>query len=109
MFIYNSETKAIKLIAKDTGGLTISLENYILDEGDTVFFTVNDRLEKEEPLIQKVITEFQDGKAVVSLTTNDTNLPPGDYYYDIEVDTADGRVDTVIGPAKFKVLGGVKY
>ena len=32
-----------------------------------------------------------------------------EFGYDVEVDTADGRVDTVLGPAKFKVLGGVKF
>jgi len=36
-------------------------------------------------------------------------MQPGTYYYDIQVNTADGRVDTVLGPAKFKILGGVKY
>ena len=58
---------------------------------------------------QKMIDTFIDNKAVVRLTTEDTDIPVGTYYYDVEVDTADGRVDTVLGPFKFKVMGGVKY
>lgn len=108
MITYDKETGTFSIIAKDTGDFIVSFDNYLLDEGDTVYFTVNDGLEKTNPKIQKVITEFVDNKAVIRLTTTDTDLPIGKYYYDIEVDTADGRVDTVIGPARFKVLGGVK-
>ena len=109
MLNYDKDTKAMSIIAKDTGDFVISLDNYLLDEGDKVYFTVNDELEKPEPLIQKVITTFEDHKAIVRLTTADTDIPVGNYYYDVEVNTADGRVDTVMGPSKFKVVGGVKY
>jgi hypothetical protein len=109
MLIYDKETKAISIVAKDTGDFVISIDNYLLDEGDRVYFTVNSELEKPEPLIQKEITTFDNNKALVRLTTQDTNIPVGNYYYDIEVNTADGRVDTVAGPSKFKILGGVKY
>ena len=97
------------MIAKDTGDFVISIDNYLLAEGDTVYFTVNSGLELENPLISKEIKTFTDNKAVVRLTSTDTDLPIGNYYYDIQVNTADGRVDTVLGPAKFKIMGGVKY
>lgn len=109
MLIYDKDTKAMSIVAKDTADFVISIDNYLLDEGDRVYFTVNSELEKPEPLIQKVIDTFEDYKAVVRLTTTDTDIPVGSYYYDVEVNTADGRVDTVMGPSKFKVLGGVKY
>lgn len=109
MLIYDKDTKAMSIIAKDTGDFVVSIDNYLLDEGDRVYFTVNSELEKPEPLIQKEITTFDNYKAVVRLTAEDTDIPVGSYYYDVEVNTADGRVDTVIGPSKFKVLGGVKY
>lgn len=109
MVKFDKDTGTISIIAKDTGDFVISFDDYLLDEGDTVYFTVNDELEKNNPRIQKVINEFVNNKAVIRLTTQDTNIPVGNYYYDVEVDTADGRVDTVLGPAKFKVLGGVKF
>lgn len=109
MLIFDKDTKAMSIIAKDTGDFVVSIGNYLLAEGDKVYFTVNSELEKPEPLIQKEINTFTDNKAVIRLATEDTNIPTGNYYYDIEVNTADGRVDTIIGPAKFKVMGGVKY
>ena len=109
MLNYNKDTNAITMIAKDTGDFVISLDNYLLADGDTVYFTVNTELEKENPLISKEITEFVNNKAVVRLTTEDTDLAIGTYYYDVQVNTADGRVDTVLGPAKFKIAGGVKF
>lgn len=109
MLIYDKDTNAISIVAKDTGDFVISVDNYLLAEGDTVYFTVNVDLEKENPLISKEIREFVDNKAVVRLTTQDTNLAIGTYYYDIQINTADGRVDTILGPAKFKITGGVKF
>ena len=109
MLNYNKDTNAITMIAKDTGDFVISIDNYLLADGDTVYFTVNTELEKENPLISKEITEFVNNKAVVRLTTEDTDLAVGTYYYDVQVNTADGRVDTVLGPAKCKITGGVKF
>ena len=109
MLNYNKDTNAITMVAKDTGDFVISIDNYLLADGDTVYFTVNTELEKENPLISKGITEFVNNKAVVRLTTRDTDLAVGTYYYDVQVNTADGRVDTVLGPAKFKIVGGVKF
>ena len=109
MLNYNTETQTISMIAKDTGDFVISIDNYLLAEGDTVYFTVNSGLELENPLISKEIKTFTDNKAVVRLTSTDTDLPVDNYYYDVQVNTADGRVDTVLGPAKFKIMGGVKY
>lgn len=109
MLNYDKDTKALTIVAKDTGSFTLSLDNYLLGEGDKVYFTVNTELENPEPVIQKEITVFDNYCAVIALTTEDTNIAVGTYYYDIEVNTVDGRVDTVLGPAKFKVVGGVKY
>ena len=109
MLNYNSETKTITMIAKDTGDFVVAIDSYPLDEGDKVYFTVSTELDKEEALISKEVTSFTDNKAYFHLTVEDTDLAPGSYYYDIQVNTADGRVDTVLGPSKFKIAGGVTY
>ena len=109
MLTIDKDTLAIKIIAKDTGDFVLTLDNYILASGDEVYFTINDGIEKEQHLLQKKIVDFNEGVAVIFLTSDDTDLPIGEYYYDVQVNTADGRVDTVIGPAKFKVMGGVTY
>ena len=109
MLVFNKDSKVMKIVAKDTADFVVALDNYLLDTGDEVLFTVNNELEKEEYILQKRITEFSDHKALIHLTPTDTDIAPSDYYYDIQINTADGRVDTVIGPAKFKVVGGVSY
>ena len=110
MLVIDKDTYNIKIIAKDTGDFVFELDNYFLADGDEVVFTVAEELENEQFVLQKKITEFNpDGTAMIRLTSEDTNLPIGTYLYDIQINAADGRVDTVIGPAKFKVVGGVTY
>lgn len=109
MLSYDEDTQTLSMVAKDTGELLVSLENYDITDETVLYFTVNNELEKEQPLISIAVSEFVDNKALIYLSKEDTDLTPGNYLYDIQVDTGDSRVDTVIGPAKFKILGGVKY
>ena len=65
--------------------------------------TIGDGITKVKSTEDSIIYHFE-------LDPEDTeDVDIGNYYYDVEVNTADGRVDTIIGPAKFKVMGGVKY
>ena len=109
MLYYDNDTKRMRMIVKDTGSFVISIKNYVLDDGDEVIFTINSGKEIATPLLQKIITTFQNGKAVISLSSADTNIEPGNYLYDVQLNTADGRVDTILGPAKFKFEGGITY
>lgn len=109
MFTIDNDTNAMTIIKKDTASFDVALDNYNLEDGDSVTFTISRQVEEEEPILQKTVTDFVDGIATVKLTKEDTNIEIGTYLYDIQIDTQDGRVDTVIGPAKFTVKGGVTY
>ena len=109
MFTIDDDTNAIKNKKKATASFDVALDNYNLEDGDSVTFTISKQVEEEEPILQKTITNFVDGIATVKLTKEDTNIEVGTYLYDIQIDTSDGRTDTVIGPAKFTVKGGVTY
>lgn len=109
MFTIDKETNQMTIVMKDTASFDIAFDNYYLVTGDKVTFTVAKEKESQDPLIQKELTEFEGGRARIQLSSDDTDLPKGSYYYDIQVDTGDGRIDTVVGPAKFKVLEGVTY
>ena len=109
MFTIDNETNKITIIKKDTALFALELDNHVLSEGDQVIFTIAATKQAEQPLVQKVIETFTQGMAVISLTSEDTNLEKGTYYYDIQVNIADGRIDTVVGPAKVKIIEGVTY
>ena len=107
MFTVSSYDNIIKVIQGDTGILELALEGYELKEGDKVYFTVKKDYTSGKALIFKEVTKFEDGKAKIILNSDDTNLGAGTYLYDVQCNLADGRVDTVIVPTKFTVLGGV--
>lgn len=110
MFTIDNDTKMITIVKKDTAYFGLELDNYVLSQGDKVTFTIAMEKESQNPQVQKEITEFpENGIALIHLTSEDTDLNKGVYFYDIQVDTRDGQVDTVIGPAKFKVVEGVTY
>lgn len=97
----------ISITRGDTAIIDFSLNDYVLTDGDTVYFSVKKSVNYEESVIQKIITSFAGGKALIELSATDTDIEARSYVYDIQCNLADGRVDTVIGPAKFAVLEGV--
>lgn len=97
----------IKIMAGDTAIINFVCSNHTLVSGDIVYFSVKKYLSDNIYKLQKVITSFNDGVASIELLSSDTNLPPDEYKYDIQCSLADGRVDTVIGPAVFIVDRGV--
>ena len=109
MFIIDNDTNTMSIIRKDTGSFQLALDNYSLGDGDKATFTVAKELEQETPVIQVVLESFVDGVATFFLTSAMTDIEVGQYVYDVQINTKDGRVDTIIGPSKFKVLGGVTY
>lgn len=50
MLSIDKETLTITMVAKDTGDFVLSLDDYLLDEGDQVKFTVNTAVQLEKPL-----------------------------------------------------------
>lgn len=75
-----------------------------ITDGSLICFTVK-RNEHAAVLLQKRITEFDDGKAWIRLRPEDTKpLAFGGYLYDIEYVAPDGRVTTIITASPF-ILG----
>ena len=81
--IYIKDAKAYLLYFKDETGTAIDIT------GDTIFFTV--KINKTDPdvdaLISKDITSHTDptaGETQIDLTTSDTTIAAGEYYFDIK-------------------------
>lgn len=109
------ENGQIFLPRGDTGCFVVrkhrSGETVPFEAGDSVTFTVKRRVGDKIPIIQKVVTDFQeDGTALVLIEPADTEmLAFGAYWYDIQFDSADGAVDTLIKPSVFVVGEEVTY
>ena len=78
--------------------------------GDTVYFTVKKTVSETEKTLQKVITTFTDGKALVDILPIDTkNLDAKPYVYDIQIVFSNGTKKTVISPSVFELTSEVTY
>lgn len=106
--MFTIEDNVITFIQGDTGNFDLSLDNYILTDGDVAYFTIKKSIADTENVLQVEVNSFENGIAKFFLDSSMTNIEAGRYVYDIEVSLSDGQVDTVIPPSKLKVLRGVK-
>ena len=99
----------IKITRGDTGTFTLAIKNGNTDydySADTVLFTVKQNTLTTDVLIQKTVRYGEN----VTIEPSDTaNLSYGEYWYDVQVTTQGGIVDTVITPHKFRVLDEVTF
>ena len=101
---------AIYLTRGDSADITIAITNskgnaYDMQDGDTIAFTVKRTTTDKDALISKTADD-----GVIHLVPGDTeSLGYGDYVYDCQLTTADGRVCTFIVPTLFRVLEEVTY
>lgn len=100
----------IKLTRGDTAYIEVpitrlvdgEMQEYTMSSGDKLYFTVKDKagLDSESFLFRKEIT----GNNTFHILPEDTkHLPFGKYVYDIELDTENGDVFTVVTISTFSV------
>ena len=99
------DSEAIKVTVKDTLGNIVPLVI-----GDTIYFTVRENLLSPTKIIEKIITEFVDGQALITIHPQDTNhLRFTSYVYDIQLTKENGSVKTIITPSHLTITGEVTY
>lgn len=99
------DSESIKVSCKDAQGVDVPLE-----DGDTLYFTVKKSTNTEEKILQKIVSEFTDGVALITIFPKDTReLKIGNYYYDIQLNRANGQVKTIIPPSRFIINAEVTY
>lgn len=105
----------ISMIRGDSQSITVSVKDkdgnkVPLITGDIIYLTVKYNVNTEEKVLQKVITQFEDGNAIIEITPNDTkDTPFKTYVYDIQLNRADGTVSTIIPPSNFTIGSEVTY
>ena len=104
-----------EMVRGDTGTFSVRPKingEYVLKEGDHLWFTVR-KIKDKTILLQKDVTEFEDGMAEVIIKPSDTaNFEIGNYIYDLKMIREDGTVDSLIpggrDSAYFSIKRGVK-
>ena len=107
----------IEIIKRDTGPIAVRPKikgtgEYLLYDGAALYFTLR-KLQDSSIILNKVVTEFEDGIGVITLESSDTeNLEVGTYIYDLVMIRPDGTRDTLIpegrGSLYFVIKEGVK-
>lgn len=100
----------INITRGDTGLFTLNITDGSGQpydySNDTVIFTVKSNVYTTDHLIQKTVRYGE----IVTIQPEDTsNLCYGEYWYDVQVTTQSGIVDTVITPSKFIVRTEVTF
>jgi hypothetical protein len=99
------DSEEIKVSCRTESGV-----DFHFAEGDTVYFTVKKNTNTEEKTLQKIVTEFIEGVALITIFPKDTReLKTGVYYYDIQLNRANGQVKTIIPPSQFTINAEVTY
>lgn len=87
----------ITIIRSDEVTIGFKIDDYDFVIGDKVIFMIGDNYFSTY-IIKKEIIEFDvvDGCANIVLSADETSILAGEYVYDIRVELADGRKETVI-------------
>lgn len=105
IYMTRGDSETIRVALTDTEDVAIPFA-----VGDTVYFTVKTDANTPTKVLQKNITSFVDGKAVISILPTDTSsLNYGAYLYDVQWSRADGFKRTVITPSRFVIEQEVTY
>lgn len=93
------DSEYITINCKDEHGVKINFQT-----GDRIYFTVKLNTATDQKVLQKIVTSFDDGNAVVEILPEDTrDLPYKSYKYDIQWTTVDSKIITIIPPSIFSI------
>lgn len=99
------------IIRGDTVSLPFTVDMDLT--GCTVFFTakptISDAVDDSDATIEVTVTEHDDptnGITTIPLSSSDTNVAPGTYYYDIQIKDGDGNI-TSIPVRKLEIFGDI--
>lgn len=97
------EGNEINVTKGDTAVINFGVDNYNFVDGDVVHFAVKKYTTDNYYVINKT-AELNGNIATIYLSTIDTKIDKGIYWYDIQCSLADGRVDTVVNKERFVIL-----
>lgn len=100
--------KTVSISRQDVGSFTITFTGADKPaDGVKVIFTVKRTPEKYAEVLLSKELEVSDSAIEINLSTEETDLPPGEYYWDIRILYETDEPFTPMQPALFIVLGVV--
>lgn len=110
--LYVLSDGTVQLTRGDTARLSVNITNetsqkeYVMDETDTLIFTVKRTVKDADAMLQKKVV----GSPCFHIEPSDTSsIPFGKYKYDVQLNKENGDVYTVIEPTTFEILPEVTY
>lgn len=101
MFVVNGTDVTIS--REDTGVLTVAMSGDVPADGTTAIVTVRKNIGTATSVWEKRLT-VQSGQILINLSTHDTDIAPGAYYWDIRLLYDGGDVYTPFAPAVFQIV-----
>lgn len=109
MFRINSKTKTLSLTKGDNAYIQVDIKtidgnSYEIQKDDAIVLTVRKNA-KSDIVFQETAVD-----GMISITPDDTNsLTPGSYFYDVQLTTGFGIVQTVVPISAFYIEEEVTY
>ena len=100
--MFNVDGMNVTISRGDTGTLTITFTGDVPDDNTVALVTVRKNVNDIDAVWEKRL-EINEGVVVVPLTTEDTDIPWFDYWWDVRLLYQNGDVYTPFEPALFRV------
>ena len=104
----------LKFYRKNTCTIILDVCDYQFHAGDTIYFTVktapdsdpddSDALIKANWEYGTDVVPDEDGSLQLVLTAAETNIPFGDYFYDLKIVTADDGTESTLVTGDFTIM-----
>jgi len=108
--------KEIEIIRGDTPAFTINVTDNGGDAFDLTSYSMRMTVKRNKadtdtnaiigPKIATIASPTT-GIGVITLSSTDTDVDPGEYLYDIQINNGSSNVYTIIGPKKFTVIDDI--
>lgn len=102
--MFNVDGQKIGITKGDTGQFTITFTGDDKPEdGCTALVSLKKTKTSEDAIWEKRLA-IADDTVTVTVTSQDSNIPFGQYWWDVRILFRDGTIFTPMNPASFKVL-----
>lgn len=102
----NDRTLEITISRGDDAPYVIYFDDEIPPDGTEAIITVKRHLNSGNKVIEKTVS-VRDGAINFAFTSDETNLIPDTYVWDVRLKYANGEIYTPIPPSPFTILGVV--